>query len=380
MPSIQKDKIRVMHVIPTLALGGTPRLMLDLTEHLHRSGSCEVQICVLGRSAQTCGKYHPVVEPVYLECPCRYRHMLEMLDVARRLRSHIRAEKPDIVHSYLWLADVITAAAIFKTDSRHISHIVDRRTGFASSRWKHRLKKNLVRYFLRRAGTKYISVSQACTDYACRYLGVPERIVSLAYNSIDPENYHFENRPFRAPVRIGAAGRMVEEKGQVYLLEAARLLKDQGVEYHLVIDGDGPLRQALEQRAKWLNISDNVDFCGFSPSMPEFYRHLDVFVVSSVDSEGLPTTLLEAMASGCAIVSTDIGGSGEVVRSGREGLLVAPRSPQAIADGIVTFMKDEPFRRNCVASARKRIIERFTMKQMVADVLTAYHLMPGMTS
>lgn len=369
-----------MHVIPSLALGGTPRLLLDLAARLHKTGNYEVHICVLGRSSMTCEKYRPVVQPVYLECPCQYRKPLQMLGLMHKLRKHIQTVKPDIVHSYLWLADVLTAAAVFKTDSSHVSHVVDRRTSFSSSRWKHQLKKYMVRYFLRRAETKYIAVSAACSDYVCRYLGVPERSVSIAYNSIDPELYPFREHNMVMPVRIGTAGRMVDEKGHVYLLEAARHLKDQNIDYRLLIDGDGPLCKSLESRVASLGLSDQVEFRGFMKNMQDFYSELDIFVVASLDSEGLPTTLLEAMASGCAVVSTDVGGSCEAVRNGREGLLVPPRSAQAIADSIVSFINNEPLRRHCVLAARERVVGQFTLKRMTSDVIQAYDRLMEKTS
>ncbi|MGD9872955.1 MAG: glycosyltransferase family 4 protein [Kiritimatiellia bacterium] len=366
-----RKRIRVMHVIPSLALGGTPRLMLDLVANLQKTGNFENHICVLGCSEQTCGKYAPAVDPVYFEDPCRYRRPLQMMRLMLRLQSHIREVAPDIVHSYLWLADVLAAAAVYKTESLHVSHVVDRRKGSATP-WKHHLKKNMMRYFLRRADTRFVAVSAACRDYVCRYLDVPARKVSLAYNSIDPELFSFNEHLLQRPFKIGSGGRMVEEKGFAFLLAAARLLKDQGVDFRLLLDGDGPLRPSLERRARKLKIDDCVEFRGFLPSMADFYKELDVFVVSSVDAEGLPTTLLEAMASGCAIVATDVGGSSEAVRNGREGLIVPPRSARAIADSIEAFVNNEELRNSCVQAARERVVSMFTLDRMTADVVRAY--------
>ena len=117
-----------------------------------------------------------------------------------------------------------------------------------------------------------------------------------------------------------SVGRLDEQKGYTYLLEAAAVLMKREPDFRLSIVGDGPLRQSLEQQAASLGLNDTVRFEGQSAEVSRYLHRAHVFVLSSL-WEGLPYTIIEAMASGLPVVTTDVGGCRELVIDGETGLV-----------------------------------------------------------
>ena len=109
--------------------------------------------------------------------------------------------------------------------------------------------------------------------------------------------------------------------------------------------GTGPLQDEVMEHAKRLGVSDHVEFCGHVTDVPSFLAGLDMFVLPSVSSEGLPLAVLEAMAMGLPIVATRIAGIPEVVEDGTNGFLVPPQAPAALADALQRCCEDVALRR-----------------------------------
>src|SRR4029450_12733842 len=122
-------------------------------------------------------------------------------------------------------------------------------------------------------------------------------------------------------------------KNHQLFLEAAKLVMRSDDQARFVVVGDGILRPELEARARMLGIGDRVIFTGWRRDLPCIYADLDLLVISS-DNEGTPVVAIEAMASGCPVVATSVGGGPAVVRNGENGVLVPPRSRRALAAGI----------------------------------------------
>ncbi|RPJ58390.1 MAG: glycosyltransferase, partial [Acidobacteria bacterium] len=129
---------------------------------------------------------------------------------------------------------------------------------------------------------------------------------------------------------VGNIGALVPHKGQKYLIEAAPLVLQQAPDARFLVLGEGELRTALERRIAELGLREHVVLPGFRNDVLALLKAFDVFVMSSV-TEGLGTSLLDAMASSRAIVATEAGGIPEVVVDGETGLLVPPRNHQARA-------------------------------------------------
>jgi glycosyltransferase involved in cell wall biosynthesis len=170
-------------------------------------------------------------------------------------------------------------------------------------------------------------------------------------------------------LRILTVGRMVPIKGYDVLLDACRAMSDAGVPWSLCLVGDGPMRQALERRATELRIADRVQFAGPVPQ-EEIGHHLDranVMVVSSF-MEGVPVVLMEAMASGLAAVATRVGGVGELIDDGRNGLLVDPGSAQSLAAALLRLAKDGDLRATLGRAARETVCAHWRVDAAGAEM------------
>ena len=158
--------------------------------------------------------------------------------------------------------------------------------------------------------------------------------------------------------------------GCFFSAATARLMA-MGHDMHLSIVGDGPLRPELEHLVRTHVLTDRVTLTGAIPDPAPFYDAADL-VVSASHWEGLPYALLDGMAAGKPVVATRVGGVADLIEDGKDGLLVEPGDVVALAEAIVRTLSDEPLRKRLGAAARKKILERYTLKSMVQRTATLY--------
>jgi len=171
-------------------------------------------------------------------------------------------------------------------------------------------------------------------------------------------------------LKIVAIGRFVEKKGFEYTVEAAKLLKEEGAPFKLSMIGDGPLRAELQGLANRHDIGEEVIFTGYL-SQEKINTELaksDILIAASVEAktgekEGIPVTIIEAMAAGILVIATDHSGIPEVVKDKETGLLVPEKDPMAIAEAIKLAQKDDNLRKNCIANARKLAEDKFDIRK-----------------
>jgi glycosyltransferase involved in cell wall biosynthesis len=154
-------------------------------------------------------------------------------------------------------------------------------------------------------------------------------------------------------------------------VDAAALVVRRVPDARFVIAGEGELRGALEHQIKALGLEKHVILAGFRPDVLSLHKAFDIFVMSSL-TEGLGTSLLDAMACGKPVVATTAGGIPEVVRDGETGLLVPPKDDQAMADAIVRLLKDGSLRARMGAAGMSLANTRFSAERMVAETLAVY--------
>lgn len=230
----------------------------------------------------------------------------------------------------------------------------------------------------------------AISDTAKRFLvetkHVPsERIVTIP-NGIPlerftdvPEHAGWAKReelgiPASSPV-AGIVGMFHEVKGHAYFLDAAESVARSFPDAVFLIIGDGELREDLERQTGERGLRGNVRFLGQREDVPELLRAMDVYVCSSI-SETFSLSLLEAMASGRAIVTTDCGGPGEMLRSGSSGLVVPVRDSGAIAENIAMLLKD-PARRASLGEQAARDAKSYDIRETVARLESLYERVHG---
>ncbi len=235
-----------------------------------------------------------------------------------------------------------------------------------------------VRLQMRAVGTgvhRYLAVSQHVRDRLAAGVGLPERKLRVVPNGIDPAPFTrapdpvLRTRLAGSPDRqlVFTAARLSPLKGLDVLLSAAALVP----EARFVVAGEGPERAALEARAEALGVAHRVHFLGARDDVPDLLAACDLFVLPS-RVEGLPLSVLEAMAAAKAVVATRIGGTDEVVIDGETGILVPPGDAAALASAIGTFLADPARARRAGEAGRDRLRARFTAQAMIDGVTAAY--------
>lgn len=175
---------------------------------------------------------------------------------------------------------------------------------------------------------------------------------------VDVEAYQPEDRSDRTgPLRVLYVGRLVAEKGAPVLLKALADLSSRGIAFEARLVGSGPLEVDLRARVSELGLIDRVELCGSvgQDSLPSHYRWADAFCLPSFQ-EGLPVVLMEAQASGLPVVTTAIAGIPELVRDGRNGVVVPAGRADRIADALFGLAVDPDLRHRYGVRARQDVV------------------------
>ncbi len=208
--------------------------------------------------------------------------------------------------------------------------------------------------------------------------GVQSAKLMLAYNAVDPEEFSPAassevRRLFRIPedkLLIGIFGILRPFKGHDVLLRAMPEILAAVSTAHLLIVGDGPLRDALEGLATELRLHEHVTFTGFQEDPVPFYRALDLYVMASAEEPfGLVT--IEAMACEKAVVGSASGGTVEIIEQNVTGLLVPPGRVETLAAACITLLRDPQQRQIMGKRGRQRVLERFTLQHRVDQIAGA---------
>jgi glycosyltransferase involved in cell wall biosynthesis len=155
------------------------------------------------------------------------------------------------------------------------------------------------------------------------------------------------------------------------LFQALTLLPDGDQAPHLLVVGDGERREELQRLAHRLGLGSRVHFLGWRDDLETILGGLDVVICSS-RNEGTPVALIEAMAAGVPVLSTDVGGVGDLVTHGETGWLVPPGDPSALARGIERLLGDPPLRHRLAGAARPVALERHHVKHLIRRMESLY--------
>jgi glycosyltransferase involved in cell wall biosynthesis len=301
------------------------------------------------------------------------------LTAAWRFSRLIKRLAPDIIHAHDPHGVAMTSLALSMgsaSSTRLPALVASRRVDFhlkgnAFSRWKYRQVDC------------FIAASETIRQMLVAD-GVPAERTVTVHEGIDVDhvtaapavNVHEAFwLPHGAPV-VGNVAALVPHKGQRYLIEAAHLVVQQVPDARFIILGEGELREHLEHLVREHHLEKHVLLPGFRTDVLGCIKGFDLFVMSSV-TEGLGTSLLDAMACARPIVATRAGGIPEIVDDEVNGLLVPPRDHTAIAQAIVRALKDEQLRRTMGAAGFARVQARFTVERMVEETAAVYARVAG---
>ena len=241
--------------------------------------------------------------------------------------------------------------------------------------------QGLADRLLSRFTDRAIAVSGSTRDFLVRQRHVPASRVRLIWNGAPLAEFapvaaevalatrRELGLPAAAPV-VGSIGRLSEQKGHRYLLDAAARVLARRKDARFLIVGDGDQMEPLRRQAHALGIASSVVFAGHRTDVRALLGALDVFCISST-YEGTPLALFEAMAAGKAIVSTAVDGCREVLEDGGTGLLVPPRDPDALSVALRRCLDDAELRASLARRARESSA-RYDIDACVAQMQDLY--------
>lgn len=302
----------------------------------------------------------------------------ELAAIAAIVRCY-RSERPDIVHHVAVKAAVYGGvAASLAAHPRQVAAIAGLGYVGTSSQLRARLLRPVVRALFRRVINRpetRVIVQNPDDERALVAGGLfdRDRVRVIRGSGVDVDRFH-PGAPAGGPVVALLAGRMLWSKGVADAVEAARILAARGCAIRVVLAGDpddeNPESVGRERLRRW---SDDgvVEWRGHVDDMPAAWRAAHIGLLPSY-REGLPKTLLEAAACGLALVATDVPGCREAVRHEDNGLLVAPRSPQALAGALERLVSEPETRRRMGARSRERAASEFAEAIVVEATLALY--------
>jgi glycosyltransferase involved in cell wall biosynthesis len=302
------------------------------------------------------------------------------LSAAWRLSRVITRLTPDVIHAHDPHGVAMAALALsFRSASaqgRQPALVAARRVDF-------RLKGNSLSRWKYRQVDCFIAASEAIRRMLVAD-GVPANKTVTVHEGIDVDhvlaapavNVHEAFwLPHQAPV-VGNVAALAPHKGQRHLVAAAKIVVSQVPDARFIILGEGELREPLERLVREHHLEKHVLLPGFRTDVIGCIKGFDLFAMSSI-TEGLGTSLLDAMACARPIVATRTGGIPEVVEDRVNGLLVEPRDDQALAAAIVELLTDGSRRRTMGEAGLARVRDRFTVDRMVAGTAAAYSRVAG---
>ncbi|MCX7642327.1 MAG: glycosyltransferase [Armatimonadetes bacterium] len=381
----------IVHILGSLVAGGAQRLVFNLVTHPLLQHFQHSVVCILSDQGQFREKFQKAGITIHF-CPIRWPTStpIPSYRINRWLRNHLvftfhwrfpsllRRLKADLVHTHLTERIGIQAKAVIcraKLPFIWTIHGLFRSCGEEEPGW-------LVAFDLIERSERAVitAVSCAALEDVLGERKMPERKARVIYNGIDLSQFEFTygndrvkvlRRKWGVPddaIVFGSAGRLVPVKRFDLLLEAGAEVIKRHPNVHIVIAGDGSMRQALEEQVNKFGLQGRVHLIGYQSDMVQFWREVDVAVISSA-SEGLPMVLLEACASRIACIATRVGGIPEVLTND-SGVLVEPGSHEGLVEAMEKML-DEKTRLEYSRRARK-VAERFSMDKIAAQYNELY--------
>jgi len=356
-----------MHVVHGLRSGGMELGVVKLVNRLD-PGRVRSAICSTTPAASSLKKELPPAVSLF-ELHRRNGNDPGLVWDLYRL---FRRERPHVVHTHAWgtLVEGLVAARLAR-----VPVVVHGEHGTlqlrAHQRWVQRRAWASV--------DQLLSVSSRLAERISLETRFPLARIRTIRNGVDLSRFgHLPRQAARAMLSLPAdariavaVGRLVPVKDHITLLEAIVAVRRRGVNVSLAIAGDGPLRSALVERAAALGISNDVYFLGHRGDIEAVFAAGDLFVLSSA-SEGLSNTILEAMASGLAVVATSVGGADEMVQDGITGVLVRPGARDEMASALAAVIEDDVLRHQMGTAGRARVEAEFSLSTMVERYESMY--------
>lgn len=351
--------IKILYFLPALTGGGAERTLINIANGLDRA-KYEAHFMIIDRPES--GKYkdeyyHLLREDVKIHDLKITIKKANYPRILLRMSKEISEIAPDIAMSTMLRPNMMLSAALKL--SRFKGKTVLRESNNRTATRVNRIERKAIRYFYGKTADSVVSLSKGVKYDLCRNFSVSEDRVRVIYNPIDLESIDRlkqETADIKRGNTLVAAGRLTRQKNYPMLLKALSELKGQ-IDYHMFILGKGELEDEIKEQIRTEGLEDRVTLLGFQSNPYKYIANADVFVLSS-DWEGFGHVIVEAMACGAAVVSTDCPyGPGEIISDHINGLLIPVGDSDGMAGAIRELLSDEALRQTLRTNAYERALD-----------------------
>ncbi|MEK7501041.1 MAG: glycosyltransferase [Patescibacteria group bacterium] len=393
---MSEGKKRLIFVITQPVVGGAQKYVFDLARYFNSQADYKVSVASGGPEDGDLFKKLAAekISAHHLKSLNRDVSIVGDLLTVFDLVKLFRREQPDVVHlnsSKIGFLGCV-AAFFYKLTTNNYKL----KTIFTAHGWVFkedlsrltRLAAICVSWLSAKLQDRIICVSQNDFDLALKYKIAPPRKLYLVHNALAHSAELLPRHDVRAAISkmIGRVisnsafmlvnlGRLYATKGLTYLIEAVRELKEKlpGEDIITVIFGDGPEREVLQRQATSDKRQVSISFVGDIPDAAKYLTAFDAMVISSV-KEGFPYAILEAGAAGLPVVSTDVGGIGEVIESDKSGVLVEPKNSPALAEAMAAVLSDQTKSKKLSSELKRVVTQKFNFETMTEKTEWVYKI------
>jgi glycosyltransferase involved in cell wall biosynthesis len=353
-----------------MTIGGTQQVIRQLAENMDREKFSSEIACIDG----LLGEIGEILTEQGVKVHLFERQSGIDIELIKQLRALIKKNRYHLVHCHQYspyvyglLASLLTPAKIIFTE--HGRFYPDYGT------WKRKLFNPVFSLFT----CQIIAISQATKDALVRYENFRQSKIHVIYNGIaDMSQIEVDEIELKEQFAIpkfaflfGTISRLQPIKNQPMMIKAFKRVHDLDENTHLLIVGDGEIREKLERLVNDLNLGAHVTFTGFQKDPYRFHKIIDVFLLTSF-SEGTSMTLLEAMSFSTPSIVTNVGGNLELVIDGVGGLIVPSEGTCELFEACISFIGNNKLGKKMGIESRSRYEESFSVDRMVKKVEAVY--------
>ena len=337
-------------IISDLGFGGAQNMVYEQLKHADRE-RYDISVVVLGPRKDT-----PIAQKLETVLPIKYAGhcgRVTPTTICKMLWT-IQTTKPDIVHGHIGgVGFAAMWAKVFRKPLVITAHTKPEKA------FSPKVEKQ-VRKALKTGKTKLVAVSEDNAKRLREYFGLDEKLCACVNNGIDLDRFTRKEHDGFTLIHVG---RQDENKNQAALIRCFARLHEKDSNTKLLLLGDGDQHQKLIALAEQLGVADAVTFTGNVPNTEDYYAISDLYVQCS-HREAMPLSVLEAMATGLPIVSTDVGGLSDVVQD--NGILVPDNDEEALYQAIEKIYEQSAEETEKMCAASGRIVENYSSKGMSA--------------
>jgi glycosyltransferase involved in cell wall biosynthesis len=360
-----------MQLVYSLCIGGSEKVAVEITSNLDAS-AFRSHVCALDLDGELAQDLASNGIPSHV----MHRRGLEW-GIFRRLYRLFKQSGIDVVHTHHF-TQLFYAAIPARLAGARLIHTEHEFFSYTQSTTARALIRPLLRLC-----DRMTAVGPEVRNYFVQTIGIPEHRVTVVPNGVAVQAFDYDRGTARQELGvgreefvIGTIGRLEPEKDQKTLLDVFRLIRAKHPNVRLIIAGDGSMAAELRAHAERVGVADATSFLGYRRDIARLLAAMDIFVLTSV-REGLPISLIEAMAARRPVVASNIGSIRDLVQEDRTGLLAPAQDTAAFAAAIERLMRAPDLRQRLVEAGRDSVEASFSLPAVIGAYETLYRNAAG---